>query len=130
MSSDERSYEERVYEYSVYWGIANWPGLASQWYDRCFGSSSVYCTALVFPMKINGRDCIIVACSTAETNRIQADHAARTGQILRDLAWMYLECYQFLDLALNFQGMSDPRYAASSFPIGTLQELLDGNAVL
>ena len=80
-------------------------------------------------MSINWEECIIVACSTAETNRMQSVHSVLPGQELRDLAWMYLQCWRFNGLALlNFQGMTDPAYAQSASPIGTLQELLDVNA--
>ena len=126
--SDERSYEERVSEKAFLWGMDS-QDLARVWFDRCCGYGSPYGTAILFPMSMNGRDCIIAACSTAETNRMQATQSSAVGVVLHDLAWMSYECFKFEGLAfLNFQGMTDPAYA-SSVPIGTLRELLDAHRV-
>ena len=122
---DHPDIDQRVYEKSLEWGIDHRQDLARVWYERCF-KDTAFSTAIIFPMKINGIDCIIAACSTAFTNKTQAYHNTLAGRVITDPAWMYLECYQFNGLALwNFQGMTDPKYAQSSLPIGSVQDLLD-----
>ena len=98
--------------------------LAAHWYERCFGNKA-FGTAVVFPLRINGVDCIIAACSTSETNTMQEYHSSVDG-IIHEPAWMRNLCYQYNGMALmNWQGLTDPQYAERAQSIGYLQDRLD-----
>ena len=113
-----------VLEKATEWGMAHRPDLAFHWYERCYVNMA-FGTAVVFPLLINGDDCIIAACSTSETNSMQGHHSSAVG-IIHEPAWMRNLCYKYNGLALlNFEGLTDPKYAESAQPIGYLQDLLD-----
>ena len=87
--------------------------------------SIVFSTALIDNLRINGVDCIIAACNTAETNNMQGSHNSAVG-IIHNPSWLFNACYKYKGLALlNFQGLTDPQYAKSAQSIGYLQDLLD-----
>ena len=116
---------QRVFEKSREWGIEHRQDLAFVWYQMGYVETA-YSTAIIFTMRINGIDCMIAACSTPFTTNRQAYNNTLAEIVITDPSWMYLDCYQFNGLALwNFQGMTDPKYAQASHPIGNLQDLLD-----
>ena len=48
---DNPDIDQRVYQKSVQWGIAERRDLARVWYERCF-KDTAFSTAIIFPMKI------------------------------------------------------------------------------
>ena len=109
------------------WGMLEFMELARLWYLRCH-QYSVFCTAMVFPIELNGKHCVMYAESSAESNRMMAEHNADPAAVVTTPAWMQWVCYRFDNMILdNIHGMQNSDFAVSSKPIGYLHEVLDFN---
>ena len=107
------------------WDMAN----GRAWYDRSH-NGSYFATAIVFPLIVAGMSGLVVAVSTADSDRIQTAHDAATtghhaGMINNVAAWLWYCCYFYPGLSLlNWAGITDPQYGTMR-PVGLLGELID-----
>ena len=111
---NDQSVNEKVEE----WGIGYLPDAmerARQWL-RHVAVNSYYATAFMVPYVIAGINGMIVACSTAESTRMQNQNNQEQaeGMPIRDPSFLYFNVYWFPRMAiLNFVGITKAKFQGS-----------------
>ena len=97
---------------------------AAQWYAHLYNDAH-FTKTFVIPLVFGGRQCIIVASSTAASARAYRSGMAenQAGRMLVDPEWLHFDVFQYEGLAMmNFRGLTGPHVKLP----GTLGNFLDG----
>ena len=121
------SHPERVEHCRESWGIpatAAGEEAAAFWY-HVVSRDSFFSLAFQIPYAYNGQPGVLVACSTAESTRIQAKNQDDLQSVgcITEPSFLFYEVWFYAGLAvLNFSGLTDPQHNPVS--IGLLGDVL------